>query len=639
MLHTSCVFGRNKEQHFSRYDHHVVRLALEGSYTQAHFLSLASQTTDLKTLVQWLRAIDSKSDMTKLERQRFVQEKPNWPGLSTIKSIAERRPVLGTEVEGKQLVAYYEKYKPQKNAEYMGFLNALQTLGDNERAISIARQLWRSRTFLEKDEKEFVKRFGKYFTQKDQEERMRWLMANDHALSGRRQIERVKASKDYPFFTAQLALLEDSNIAPSIEKALSPEQRKHYTILHPKIRRNLRRGYLTRATEDFFNLDTRTATPQQLIKTRLMLARDNISYKRYKTAYKVLRGHGLTKGENFVHAEWIMGWLAFRMLGLNDTAIEHFRKASAQAQDRWQPKVRFWLGTAYQKQDQPVAAVRAFGSCARYPYDFYGQLCLQAMGLKRFEGDFSRPLNHAADFPKDLRTAAALLSYAGEWGKASMFLQQIRKGLKGEEAHRQLIIFTQALGLQNLSYLLAEQFLYVGSDVWAHARPIVKLDIKDLDDPLERAMFYALIYQESRFKPNAQSKAGAQGLAQLMPATARDIAKKHGIKLKSRQELLDNPNLNANLGWKYIGWVRGQVGERWLYILPAYNAGHARVKEWKKRFGEPGHSILEALDWIEHIPYRETRNYIIRVLENVAIYDSLLAGKAQPLRTAEILAL
>ena len=629
---------QDKSNSFSMLDHKAVELALSGKYEQALAMALLSPTQETPTLITWLEAMDKESDMSKLDRLRFIKENPDWPGQKTIQAIAERRPLLIADLNAKQLVSYYEKYEPEKNSEYMGYINAIIMTGDTERANQMARKIWRTRTFVEKDELAFLDRFGDIITQVDQVERMKWLLANDHAVSGERQIERLKITTDYPFYRAQLALLQGSNLSRKEEQSLTKSQRQHYKIMKPKIKAEINNDRLDKALEYFFEMDASTVSPDTLLDLRLLLARIAISHKKYEQAYKVLRGHGATSGENFSHAEWLMGWLTLRQLKRSETAIEHFNIALNGADDRWKAKTLFWLATTYAGANKPVLAVRAYGSCARYVFDLHGQLCLKALGYERFEGDFSRPMDRAQSFPSYLTAPAALLANAGEWSKASMFLYAIRSKAKSAEQQRQLITFAQALGLQNLSYILADQFLYVGADVWNISRPILDLELEEqIERHEDRAIFYALMFSESSFRTKVVSKAGAMGLAQLLPDTAKDIARRNNIELNSKQDLLNDPKLNARLGWHYIQWIQEQVGNRWIYVLPAYNAGHARVKEWHRRFGEADNSVIGALDWIEHVPYRETRDYIVRVIENASIYDSLLVGKAQPFIASDLL--
>jgi soluble lytic murein transglycosylase len=147
--------------------------------------------------------------------------------------------------------------------------------------------------------------------------------------------------------------------------------------------------------------------------------------------------------------------------------------------------------------------------------------------------------------------------------------------------------------------------------------------------PTEFAM--AIARQESELDARAASSVGAQGLMQLMPATARHVADKEGVPYDAKR-LVNDPLYNAGLGTAYLARMLSHFDGSYLLAAAAYNAGPGRVDAWVETLGDPRKPGADPVAWIEEIPFTETRNYVMRVLEALHVYRARLNGHAAPVR-------
>src|SRR5262249_27720184 len=347
-----------------------------------------------------------------------------------------------------------------------------------------------------------------------------------------------------------------------------------------------------------------------------------------RIAYEIAVKHGLNSGEDYVEAEFLAGWIALRFLNDPKAAFGHFLSARIKAgSSKTIALSEYWLGRARVALGDSSSAADDFRVAALYPQYFYGQLARQV-----FDDRPILALPTQAPSPADIRrflendaVRAIAVARAVEMDQLTpqFFLARARQ-LKTPGEIVLLADLAKATGKPKLALTIAKIAFNRDLPVGAYALPLGVLpEFKSLlDEHVDPALVHALSRQESEFKADAKSSVGATGLMQLMPPTARVVAKQYNVKYEAAQ--LTNPVYNIQLGEAFLGdLIHGYSGS-YVLALAAYNAGGGRVQEWTKQFGDPRNPDVDPIDWIERIPFTETRDYVKKIMETLQLYRSRL---------------
>jgi len=378
--------------------------------------------------------------------------------------------------------------------------------------------------------------------------------------------------------------------------------------------------------------------PSDWAGRRADLARDVMREGDFETCYTYAANHHITREAdyiNFAELEWLAGYCAFR-LGRHDTAIGHFADfRDAVFSPISMGRAGYWLGRAQEAAGNATAAAEAYAIGARYQSSFYGQLAADRGGLPMdptFLGDEDYGDWRGASFTASTVFHAGLLLYdAGETGQAARFLTHLTESLTREEAGM-LGDFALSLGDAYLAVLIGKRAAQGGHEIMRPYYPVVPA-LAEAGLPAPAAFVLAIARRESEFNPGVVSPAGALGLMQVMPGTARDTARDLGLSY-SQGRLLDDPGHNAVIGATFLAGLLERYAGNPVLVSVAYNAGPGRANDWIERFGDP-REVEDITYWIEAVPFTETRNYIMRVTESLAIYEAQLTGQLPSLGLAE----
>jgi soluble lytic murein transglycosylase len=272
----------------------------------------------------------------------------------------------------------------------------------------------------------------------------------------------------------------------------------------------------------------------------------------------------------------------------------------------------------------------AFG--AEYQTSFYGLLAAEKAGLPmdpELTGAETYPDWRATSFAQgSVFAAARLFIAAGERNLAEQFLRHLTESLPREEIGS-LGAFLASVDEPHLAVMVGKQAAQQGIVVTSAYYPVVDLGVANMPVPLELAL--AIARRESEFDPVVTSGVGARGLMQLMPGTAKDVARSLDLPY-SRDRLLTDPVYNARLGTAYLDELMATFDGNPIMVSAGYNAGPGRPLRWMSERGDPRRGQIDIIDWIEHIPFDETRNYVMRVAESLPVYRARLSGRVEPLR-------
>ena len=552
---------------------------------------------------------------------RFLRESPDWPEPEVLRRQAEER--LGAETPANDVFRYFTAFPPLTSSGHMRRLEAANTVSPNDVA-KFARDSWQNATFRNADENDFLNRYGHLLTGPDQIARF------DRILQGGRpQIAAELVAKlppDYqPVANARLAMATRAADAPTVLRGVSAARLNEPTV-------RLERAQWLRRTGNLDEAKTVMSGNQGANQTdawwneRNQLARDLLAAGRPADAYAVVVGHGLTKGVPFAEAEFLAGWIALRHLKKPADGQKHFQTlydgvSTAISKSR----AAYWLGRSHETAGRSKEANEWYARAAGFGQTFYGQLAARKLPGTAAQLP-SDPVASAADRQalggRELVTVARYLGQAGAYERAGPFLLRLARMVTAPGETALLAQLAVELRRPDVALTIARRGAVSGVTLFDASFPVVDLGPTG---SIERALALALTRQESSFNAAAVSSSGALGLMQLLPGTARDVAGRVGVPF-IQDKLTRDPAYNVQLGTKYLAEMLQKFGGSYELAAAGYNAGPNRVARWLETIGDPRAGKIDMVDWIEMIPFRETRDYVQRIMEGVGVYRDRLNG-------------
>ncbi len=291
-------------------------------------------------------------------------------------------------------------------------------------------------------------------------------------------------------------------------------------------------------------------------------------------------------------------------------------------------RAAYWSGRAAAAAGKPDLAAKWYAAGAENMATFYGQLSAHQLGRDAPPHPVPEPRPTGAERARfngqELVRAAQLLFAAGDHQHAGIFVMQMAHAAKTPVDFAMLAALAELHARIDLAIAVAHRAIDAGMPLMVHGYPVTALPSGGI---AERPLLLAIVRQESAFAPDAMSRAGARGLMQLMPATAAGIAGKLQLAF-SLARLTTDGIYNLILGRSYVENLLDDFGGSYALAIAAYNAGPSRVRQWMQEFGDPRGSDISMVDWIEMIPFGETRAYVQRVLENLQIYRGQAGNNA-----------
>ena len=439
--------------------------------------------------------------------------------------------------------------------------------------------------------------------------------------------------------TVRVALQANENGVDDLIAALPERALNSGGLAYDRFRWRIRRNFYDSAADLLLERSTsaaRLGDPQQWADWRRRLARREMRDGSARRAYEIASRHFLTEGADFADLEWLSGYIALRRLDDPATALKHFQRfAKAVNGPISLARAGYWQGRAYEALGRSADAQSAYGEGARYQTAFYGLLSAEKIGLPlspAMVGQETYPDWRGSDIAaSSVFQMARLLQAAGDRVQALRFLLHLGESLSGSDIGR-LAGLALEWGDANSALLLAKAAADKGV-IWPAAYfPMNGIEAMNL--PVDPELALAIARRESEFNTAAVSGAGARGLMQVMPGTAKLMAAQAGLGYDGGK-LTTDWQYNARLGSAYLARLIGEFGPVPVLVTAGYNAGPGRPRQWIADLGDPRSNEVDVVDWIENVPYRETQNYIMRVTESLPIYRARLTGKTGPLRFSQ----
>ncbi len=603
------------------------------------FRSALSQTTDAggKALLRWRQAIDPNGGLGFASLAAAAEEFAGWPDQSKIIELAETS-ILSSTLTADERIAWLRKQGPQTPRGYLALADAYLSQARPAELRATISELWRTRTMSSDVSSLVLAQYGNQLTPEDH-----W--ARVDMLIWRSQLR--EAQDLFPYITedqrklarARLALHRNENGVDPLVDAVPASLANDPGLAYERARWRERRG--NEAGELDMLLQARgTAAPpagrEAIWDEKHSVVRRLIREGQFQTAYLLVTDHGLTSGEGFRDAEWEAGWLALEKLKNPVQAEAHFRTFGAGVETPISiSRAQYWLGRALEAQGRTAEAQAAYEIAANYPYVFYGQLAAEKAGAWKPElkmlsfAPVAAPTTaeRAAFETRPVVRAAILLAETGRMASFERFSFAIDDMLATPVEHQMLYEVGRDYLEMRAAIRGAKAGLGRGLVAPDAVFPVLPLPRSTRNGAAEDAMVLALSRQESEFNHRAISSADARGLMQLVPRYAQDEARKVGIPYRTSW-LTDDPSFNLRIGRGFLDELVDRYNGSYILAAAAYNAGPSRVTQWMAAFGDPREGGgADPIDWIESIPFSETRNYVQRVLENTVVYRHRLTGK------------
>ena len=628
---------QKSSKYYSQKDYDIAKKSIQAmeksQWTTALKNSKEAKDKSIYNFIQWRHLLTTENQATFYDYMTFIQNNKDYPRISRIKYLAEQK--LSTDkISPKKIINWFGINEPLSGYGMLVLGESFIQTGDSEKGIALIKRGWITAELSRDSMKSLSKKYRKYLDSKDYINRADYLAWENKYWDLKTMLPYLP--KDYQLlYTARQILMSKSYGVDQAIKNVPQKFKNDAGLNHDRLKWRRKRGRIDSSLEILFSIKNDKdylVRPDKWWVERAIMTRALIYKNKYETAYKVASQHSLDKGSEFAEAEWLSGWIALSFLNDPILAVDHFNNFY---QNVSYPislaRGAYWLGRSYEKIGDKRQSEDWYREATKYLTTYYGQLAfLKINPSQNFE------LEEQADVKDDYRK----YFYNKELVKITHLLNELNKDKYTKNILRHLANDNIASGSEILAAELATNisrydFAIQVSKLASYEKrfhntfnyPIISVPqyVNGRKIP-ETAFILSLIRQESEFDMRANSHVGAQGLMQIMPYTAKLVAKQAKLPY-SKSRLTSDPEYNINLGSHYIAGLILQYDGAYPFATAAYNAGPKRVKHWKKINKDPQKKQIDFVDWVELIPFKETRNYVQRVMENYNVYRYILEKK------------
>lgn len=608
-------------------------LAAAPDWTRATALAAAS-TAAGADVITWQRLRAGEGTLT--EYEDFLARRPDWPGLPLLHEKGE--VAVARSITPSRVIRYFAEWEPETGTGSLALVRAWQATGNSDAAAAEARRAFLNLPLTAEEEQALLALYPSLARLAEQ--RLAHLLWSGEAAEARRLLPRV--SEGWAALArARLALMDRAAGVTALVAAVPGELARHPLLAQARTDWRIARDLWPDAAELMLDHSTSAEAlgrPEAWAKRRAQLARYLLRRGEAAQAYRVAARHQLTEGSDYADLEFVAGFVALRKLGDAQTALRHFRHLEqAVGTPISLSRALYWQGRALEAMGDP-AATDAYRAAARHQTAYYGQLAAERLG-QPLDAALLAPLaardwRQAGFARSSVLEAGLLLLKAGDRTLAKRFVLHLSEDL-GAEDRASLAALMLTVGEPHIAVLLGKQAAERGIILPEAYFPLPAM-VPEQGLGVSRALALAIARRESEFDPAARSSAGARGLMQLMPETAERMARDLGLPFAVGR-LTGDPGYNAQLGTAYLAKLVDEFGPSIALVASGYNAGPGRPRRWIDEFGDPRAPDVDVIDWVETIPFEETRVYVMRVAESLVIYRARLRGSPGPITlTAEL---
>ena len=637
IIKKTITTSKKKSKYYNQKDFDLAKRSIKafekGQWANAVSLSKKARDKSIYDFIQWRHLLTSGNQASFYDYMSFIKKNENYPRINRIRYLAEHK--LSTEkISPKKIINWFDDNQPLSGFGKLILGESYILNGNVEKGTSLIKDGWITADLNRSDMKFFRKKYRKHLNENDYIKRADYLAWENKYWDLKRMLRYLP--KDYQLlYTARQILMSKSY---GVDNAISnvPSKLKNDAGLnYDRLKWRRKRGRVDDSLEIIFKVKNNKkylVRPDKWWVERAIMTRALIYKKKYELAYKVASQHSLDKGPEFAEAEWLSGWIALSFLNDPILAIDHFNNFN---QNVGYPislsRGAYWLARSYEKKGDKIKSFQWYEEATKYLTTYYGQLAhLKIKPNQKFELTNQQKVTEEYKkyfYQKDIVKIVNLLDELNK----TKYTKSILKHLANDDINNGSEILAAELSTNISRYDFAIQISKLAS--------YEKRFHNDFNYPIistpeyvngrkipETAFILSIIRQESEFDMTANSHAGAQGLMQLMPYTAKLVSKQAKLPY-SKSRLTRDPEYNINLGSHYIAGLILQYDGAYPFATAAYNAGPKRVKYWKKLNKDPQKNQIDYVDWVELIKFKETRNYVQRVMENYNVYRYILEKK------------
>ena len=615
-----------------------------GSYSAAPVYSAAPSVA--YSLDQW-RRLRQSDNYSFADYASFLIANPDWPDASKMRRWAEK--AMNPGENGATVIAFFAKDKPESGNGWARLVEAYAASGRAAEALDAARHAWSSPDLSPDDEKGIWARYGGTFTRADHDARIDALLFAKKEDDAARFLTLASPQRQAAF-AARVAMQNDAPDAESRYRAVIGTVTSDAGLMMDRAR-YLRDHNYSSAAQDLgartHHFAYKPSDPERFYEMLLLLADDAMDSRDWSKVYNITRqiddvlpagaevaDQPLGVRDDYTSLAWLGGRIALDRLHQPAAALAMFdRYARAGRSLQVQTKGDYWAGRAALAAGHVQTASTYFQRAAAYPDLFYGQLALERLGRTVPAPPPALPqytttsVQRAAFNSRRLVQALRTLAQQGKSTEEALFVQALARSLDTNVDRNIALEVADQIHRKDLPVWVARMARIKGSSFYVRqAYPTLSASVSSSLWSLANG----ISRQESSFDPYALSHAGARGMMQLMPGTAREQAGKMGIGYDGYR-LITDPGYNVSIGSAYFQRMLNIWDGNVPLAVASYNAGSGNAGKWVRRYGDPRGNV-DVVSWIEAIPYDETRGYVQRVIENTVVYDSMRG--AQPQQTA-----
>jgi soluble lytic murein transglycosylase len=604
----------------------------------------ASQASNpiVRRLIDWRFAGSANSGADFNTIAQFIAANPDFPNMNGMRARAEAA-MPASAMDAGQVVAWFRGQDPASGDGYIKLGDAQIRNGDRARGEATIRKGWIEAEPSDAAMAMVWTQYPNLLTQRDHEARLSNLLWRRKHGAAQAMLGRV-SSGAAAVATARIRFQSSARNAEEAFNQVPGDNRVDPGLLFDRarwLRRRDREGegraVLLQAAQ---RMDATAPDVDAWWDELNVQARKALDSGQIADAYTLAANHKIRFEDNIVDAaegEFLAGWIALQFQNRPDVALRHFRNLR---QGVTAPisaaRGHYWAGRALDKAGRASEARSEYEAAGKFPMTYYGMLALQQVASKvrlSVPAGF-RPNGDRRFAERPVVAAMRALADIGEQGRMRSFILAAGEAMDNGQDYANLVAEVRAAGEPAMALRIAKRALQKNLPLFELAYPTIQTPVYAGSGPQpETAMVFGIIRQESEFDPAVRSNANARGLMQLIPSTARMTANRHGIAYGGPDGLY-NASQNMQLGMAHMGDLLSDYAGSYVMTAGAYNAGGGRVNEWTGRFGDPRSSSVDVIDWVERVPFSETRNYIMRVLENTQIYRAILNGRDAPVQLA-----
>ncbi|NNU17318.1 lytic transglycosylase domain-containing protein [Parvularcula sp. ZS-1/3] len=582
-----------------------------------------------RKIAEWALLSSNAKEQSLEAYDIFLDQNEGWPNPITLQRKAEA--LIDNDTPAEAVVAFFDTRDPVSGFGKLQLGRALIDLGSVEVGKTFIRKAWVEHNFTKEDSREILNFYGRYLTRDDHFAKADRALFN-RSTGGVEDVQGLLTKKRAAEIAVRSDLIRGRSRGLVEFERLPRDSRRDPGVLHAMVR------YLRRSDKEAEAIQMAGFAPLNPAKLRdadawfyerKLLARWALREGRFDDAYRLSAYSGLQEGADFAEAEFMAGWVALRFLGDPGRARAHFDfLTSGVTSPISLARGNYWLGRAYDAMGDDLRAKAHYLVASDYPYTFYGQMAIETLGRSAplFAFPKAEPVNdvdRATLSQRDLARALHILDYIDQ----DITFRRFALALDGQlttagelkafaeiarDAH-EFDLIVRAGKVNRRTGAMVPEIIYPLVPIPAIAKEFA-----------EEPLILGLSRQESEFKVNAYSRARAKGMMQLLDSTARITARKEKIPFYA-DKLLTDADYNFTLGAAHLSHLLERFGGSYIMVLAGYNAGPHRVDRWVEEYGDPRDPSVDPIDWIELIPFSETRNYVMRVLENTQVYRSRLS--------------